>query len=288
MHGAKVSTVWRGAALATLLAAAPAILLASPAILLASPAMAGDAIFASPLALADHSSARLLSGGPASNGVYSAGVEIDLDPKTITYWRQPGEAGSAPVFDFSRSENVAAVETLYPTPKHIDEAGSIVAGYDARVIFPLRVTPRDAKAPAALKLSLDYAACGKICLPAKAELSLALPRSGASPFASAIAAAQAQVPRKLPPDEAKKLLALERKGDGVWSLRYLGPERALELFPEAPEPLYLDSARGKDDKSFELKLVAFGRAGEKAETGVVARVTIVTEKSAFEAPLRLE
>jgi len=281
MHGAKVSTVWRGAALATLLAA-------SPAVLLASPALADDALFASPPARADHSAARLLSGGPASNGVYNAGVEIDLDPKTITYWRQPGDAGSAPVFDFSRSENVAAVETLYPTPKHIDEAGSLVAGYDARVIFPLRVTPRDAKAPVSLKLSLDYAACGKICLPAKAELSLVLPRSGASPFAPAIAAAQAQVPRKLSPDEAKQRLALEHKGDGVWSLRYLGPERALELFPEAPEPLYLESARGKDDKSFELKLAASCCGGKKAETGVAATVTIVTDKSAFEAPLRLE
>ncbi len=252
--------------------------------------MADDALFASPPARADHSAARLLSGGPASHGVYSAGVEIDLDldPKTITYWRQPGEAGSAPIFDFSRSENVAAVETLYPTPKHIDEAGSLVAGYDARVIFPLRVTPRDAKAPVSLKLSLDYAACGKICLPAKAELSLVLPRSGASPFAAAIAAARAEAPRKLSPDEAKKLLALERKGDGVWSLRYLGPERALDLFPEAPEPLYLESARGKDDQSFELKLVASDRGGKKTETGVAATVTIVTEKVAFEAPLRLE
>lgn len=274
------STFWRGAALA-------ALVLASPAILAPTPAMADAAAFASPLARAEHSAARLLAGGPARGGVYSAGVEIDLDPKTITYWRQPGEAGSPPIFDFSRSENVASVEVLYPAPKHIEEAGILVAGYDTQVIFPLRVTPRDAKAPAALNLLLDYAACGKICLPAKAELSLVLPRSGASPFAPAIAAAQAQVPRKLSPDEAKKLLALERKGDGVWSLRYLGPERALDLFPEAPEPLYLDSARGKDDKSFELTLAACC-GGKKAETGVAATVTILTEKGAFEAPLRLE
>ena len=196
--------------------------------------------------------------GGTRKGLYAAGVEIDLDPNTVTYWRQPGDAGSPPVFDFSRSVNVASVEVLYPGPKHMDEAGSIVAGYDANVTFPLRVAPRDPKAPVVLDLALDYAACGKICLPARARLSLPFPAGGASPFAGQIAQALALVPKKIAPAEAKSLFALTRREDkpNAWRLTYLGQGKARDLFAEAPEPLFLDSARSADGEGFDLTLVS--------------------------------
>ena len=119
---------WHGYAVAAFLVAGSA-----------ESAVAAETAFASNFDKAQTSSARLVAGGRDSGGVYLAGVEIDLEPKTVTYWRQPGDAGSPPVFDFSESQNVASVETLYPAPKHMNEAGSIVAGYDTAVTFPLRV-----------------------------------------------------------------------------------------------------------------------------------------------------
>jgi len=244
---------------------------------------AGEAAFASPAVKGTLSSARLLSAGPPQAGVYRAGVEIDLDPKIITYWRQPGESGSAPVFDFSRSANVAKAEPAFPAPKHIDEAGTIVAGYDSRVIFPLKVTPRDPNAPVTLNLTLDYAACGKICLPGRADLSLELPREGVSPHAAEIAEAERLVPKKLTAAEAKKRLQLKRaEGDAAWRLAYLGRGKAQDLFPEAPEPLFLDSKKAGDE--FELTLFATGKKPKSTE----ATLTIVTDREAFEAPARLE
>ena len=220
-----------------------ALILASQA----CPAIADDASFASQSVKAAHSSARLISAGAPKNGLYRAGVEIDLEPKTITYWRQPGDAGSAPKFDFSKSENVASVEVLFPTPKHIIEAESEVAGYDARVIFPLRVVPRDPAAPVSLRLTLDYAACGTICLPAKAQLSLVLPKVGSSPYGDSIALTESKTPKKLTESEAKKLIAIKKiggKGESSWTLSYLGAGRAQDMFVEAPEPLYIESKRG--------------------------------------------
>jgi len=248
-----------------------------------TPVRAGEADFASPPAKGALSSARLLAAGPAQGGVYRAGVEIDLAPKTVTYWRQPGEAGSAPVFDFSKSVNVAKVETSFPAPKHIEEAGSVVAGYDSKVIFPVKVTPADAKSPVTLHLTLDYAACGKICLPAKAELSLALPRSGASPFAQAIGAAERSVPQKISAAEAGKRLALRKEGAGeAWRLNYLGPGEAQDVFPEVAEPLFIESKR--DGADFSLTLFSTGAKPPFAE----ATLTVVTDMGAFEAPARLE
>jgi DsbC/DsbD-like thiol-disulfide interchange protein len=266
--------VWRGAALA--------------AGLLGASALAEEAGYASAPGKSQ-SSARLLSAGPVQGGVYRAGVEIDLAPGTITYWRSPGEAGSPPVFDFSASENIAAVEIAYPAPKHIVEEGSVVAGYDARVVFPARVTPRDPKAPATLRLTLDYAACAKICLPAQAKLTLALPLSGASPYAEAIAAAERRVPRKASEAEAKALIAIERRGDTVWRVRYVGPGEASDLFSEIAEPLFLDSARAADGSGFDVKLVSmWGDAAKAPPSGAAATFTVITSQGAFETPLRLE
>jgi DsbC/DsbD-like thiol-disulfide interchange protein len=253
------------------------------AVPVAEQAPAGAAEFASPPARGTVSAARLLSAGPMQKGVYRAGVEVDLAPKTITYWRQPGEAGSPPVFDFSKSRNVAKVEPSFPAPKRIDEAGTVVAGYDEKVIFPLAVTPKDPSAPVTLALTLDYAACGKICLPAKAELSLALPQAGASPFASAIAAAESRVPRKIDAAEARKRFTLEKTGAGAsWRLAYAGPGKARDVFAEVREPLFLESKPEGD--GFALTLFSTGDAPKTAE----ATLTIVTDKEAFEAPARLE
>lgn len=249
----------------------------------ATVSLAEQASFASAVVKSAASSARLLSAGPPQSGSYRAAVEIALDPETITYWRQPGEAGSAPTFDFSKSVNVAKVEPSFPVPKHIDEAGTIVAGYASRVILPLKVTARDPNAPVTLNLALDYASCGKICLPARADLSLQLPRDGASPHAAEIAEAERLVPKKLSATEAKKRFALSRSGaEGSWRLRYLGPGKAEDVFAEADSPFFIESARVGE--GFELKLFS-GDAPAKAAD---ATLTIVTDAGAFEAPARLE
>ena len=64
---------------------------------------------------ADESQLRLLLTADAA-GQIGGGIEIALEPGWYTYWRNPGEAGVPPVFDFSGSENVASVDVMYPAP----------------------------------------------------------------------------------------------------------------------------------------------------------------------------
>jgi DsbC/DsbD-like thiol-disulfide interchange protein len=280
MHGQRCAKLLLGLFLAAFLVAGPPLA-----------ALGGETPFASAFDKARTSAARLLAGERDKDGFYAAAVEIDLDPGVVTYWRQPGDAGSPPALDFSRSTNVASVEVRYPAPKHMDEAGSLVAGYDANVTFPLRVAPRDPKAPVVLDLAMDYAACGKICLPARARLSLALPGGGASPYAEQIAQAVTLVPKQLAPAEAKGLFALARREDkpNAWRLKYLGRGRVRDLFAEAPEPLFLDSARTADGDGFDLTLVASCcSAAEPRQSEVAATLTIVTDAGAFETRARLE
>ena len=128
------------------------------------------------------SQARLIAAGRDL-----AGFEIALSPGAITYWRDPGDAGLPPTLDFSASDNVASVETLFPAPRRIAEAdGGEAFGYEGGVVFPLRVKPRDPEKPMTLRLNADFAVCEKVCLPAKAHLALELPSLSPSPYAEAL------------------------------------------------------------------------------------------------------
>src|SRR5690349_11425297 len=59
-----------------------------------------------------HSQVRLLSGGKQGEG-WLSGIEIKLDQGFKTYWRNPGESGLPPSFDWSASENVEKVEVQW-------------------------------------------------------------------------------------------------------------------------------------------------------------------------------
>ena len=147
------------------------------------------------------SSLRLIAARTGSTplpgeAAIAAGVEITLAPGWKTYWRNPGDSGIAPVFDFSRSRNVAAVEVAYPMPQRFELPGDISFGYEDRVVFPLSVTPADPSRPVTLTADVVYGACEELCIPVEASAELDLPArsGGATEFAGLIARWQAMVP----------------------------------------------------------------------------------------------
>jgi DsbC/DsbD-like thiol-disulfide interchange protein len=157
-----------------------------------APAFGADS-FASDWSKSLKSTARLIAAG-RDEKFFRAGVEIDVDPNTITYWRNPGDAGVPPVFDFSRSQNVARMDVLFPVPHTFLENGARAIGYTGKVILPIHVFARDPTLPVVLNMKLDYAACGKICVPARAEARLLLSNAEDSPYREMIASFEALVP----------------------------------------------------------------------------------------------
>lgn len=110
-------------------------------------------------------------GGPVL-----AGIDMELAKGWKTYWREPGESGIAPVFDWSASENVAGVELRWPAPERFDDPGDITFGYRNAVLLPLRVVPQDPSLPVMLRLSMQYGVCSaSICVPREDELTLSVP-----------------------------------------------------------------------------------------------------------------
>ncbi len=186
------------------------------------------------------SSVRLIAGSQAAGGgLIRAGIEVKLKPGWHTYWRYPGDAGVPPRFDFQASQNVKAIEVLWPAPQRIPEAGMIAIGYVSDVILPLHITPQDRAKPVTLRLKLDYAVCEKLCVPAEAKAELVL-AGGTSSQDAALAGAEGRVPKKVALGEGSKLVIRSvRRDDGSTQPRVIvdvtGPAGA-DLLAEGPTP----------------------------------------------------
>ncbi|MDP2356329.1 MAG: protein-disulfide reductase DsbD family protein [Beijerinckiaceae bacterium] len=189
------------------------------------------------------SRARLVSAGPLENGVYRAGVEIALDGNALTYWRNPGDAGVPPEFDFTGSTNLAKTEIAYPAPERHDEDGSEVFGWRRSVIFPLQIAPVDPAKPVIVTLALRYAACEKICIPSDGRMEFTFaPKAPGSPQAERIARWAMLVPR--PAAQAGATFALENIAGSPkprWRVSVSPSEAGSDLFAEGEDGWFFDT-----------------------------------------------
>lgn len=182
----------------------------------------------------------ILGGGIGAEGSYWAAIEAVLGPGWHTYWRYPGDAGVAPVFDSSGSVNLAALSVLYPAPQRFAEGPLATIGYADSVAFPLVVTPADPALPVELSLTLSYAYCREVCVPGEAASRVTLhpdaPRDSGD--AARVAAAFAAVPR--PEGVAGlRLTPLEVAGQDLLTIGViLDGAATADLFAEGPPGWY--------------------------------------------------
>lgn len=190
-----------------------------------------------------HSAVRLLDGGarPEDPGRRLAGVEIRMSEHFKTYWRTPGDSGLPPVFTWAGSQNLRSVEVAWPAPHRFEDSAGASIGYKQRVVLPLLVTPENPRLPVKLVLSLDYAVCEQVCIPARGEVKLELTASAMSaPQSAVIEEALAQVPSRaeLSSDSAPGVRSVTAVGDdrGLIITAQTPPTRGVvDIFTEGPE-----------------------------------------------------
>lgn len=266
-----------------LLALVAACLMAA---LMAAPASVAQEAGASAWAPSAKSRARLISAGPLTNGAYMAGVEILLDGQALTYWRNPGDAGVPPTFDFSGSTNVAGVDVAYPAPERHDEGGAQAFGWRKSVVFPLTVRPQDPARPVTLDLHLQYAACENICIPSDGRMRLSLaPKTPSSPHGARIAQWRARTPR--PAAEAGvafDLHVISQAAKPAWTVR-IAPEPGpgADVFAEGPEGWFFDTK--VSGGVFELHLAERPSGGDGS---VTVRLTLTRPQGAVEYETKLD
>jgi DsbC/DsbD-like thiol-disulfide interchange protein len=251
-----------------------------------------------------HGSTRLIAGGAVKSAnakLIRAGIEIRLDPGWKTYWRYPGDSGVPPTLDFAGSENIKSVTTLWPAPERFsDGGGGFSIGYRGDVVLPLLIVPNDADKPSSLRLKLGYAVCGKLCVPAQADLDLTLSgKAGAEE--PTLVAAEARVPRHVALGEVRGLgiASVHRETEGKLGRVLVDvavPDGVpIELFVEGPTSEWAlplpqpagptpNGAPGTRRFTFELDGLPPGASAK----GALLTFTVVSPGEAIEVQARLD
>jgi len=249
---------------------------------------------ASPWQRDGHSAVRLLAGS-RSGAVLLGGIAFQLDPGWKTYWRNPGDSGVPPRFDFSKSENIEAVTVLWPAPRKFDDgAGGHSLGYRDQIVLPLRIVAKHADKPVTLRADIDYAVCEKICIPVQAFAELPF-TSVASTEDSTLFAALDSVPKPATIGDPNPLSIRDVKRDGKSTVLVdvvVPDTRAVNLFVEGPTPdwalpvpkLLEHSPPGVKRFAFELEGLPPGAKPE----GAALKLTLVGGDRAYEFNINLE
>jgi|SRR5262245_7811300 len=262
---------------------------------------AGPSASVTPWVEAQAARVRLLAGADAARPgkALLAGVEITMAEGWKTYWRNPGEAGVPPSFDWSGSSNTASIKVAYPAPMRLVDPAAEMIGYKTTVLFPIEVIPKVPTEAVELRLALEFAVCREICIPAQASLALTVPpvpTAGAP--APAIAAALERVPRAQAKRRAgdPKLLGVTPKLAGPSpsleiEAKFPGGGAGADVFIEAPDGIFVPMAKklaGGSDGQFRF-LVDLSRGGNAEELrGRELIVTLVSDSGASEASVRLD
>src|SRR5882757_2972385 len=185
-----------------------------------------------------HAAVRLLAGS-RSGAVLLGGIAFQLQPGWHTYWRNPGDSGVPPRFDFSKSENIEAVTILWPAPtKFSDGGGGTSLGYQKQVVLPLRIVAKNADKPVTLRADINYAVCEKLCIPVEASAELAF-TSVASTEDSALFAALDTVPKPATIGDPNPLTIRDVRREGKTGVLVdvaAADSAEVNLFVEGPTP----------------------------------------------------
>ncbi|OLL54037.1 hypothetical protein KAE70_07155 [Bartonella henselae] len=115
-------------------------------------------LFTTPWYESDGGRVRLSITNPSLSKIRNGVIEIVLKPGWKTYWRNPGDSGMAPFFNFKQQ---VSYEIFYPTPQLYETENDWSIGYKNEVILPFTISHTSGNLTGSLTLGL----CNKICLP---------------------------------------------------------------------------------------------------------------------------
>ncbi len=249
---------------------------------------------ASPWVSDRYSAVRLLAGS-RSGAVLLGGIAFTLQPGWKTYWRNPGDSGVPPRFDFTKSDNVEAVTVLWPAPKSFpDGAGGLSLGYQKQVVLPLRIVAKNTDRPVTLRATLNYAVCEKLCVPVEAAPELSFVSVASTQDATLSAALDTvPVPANVGDPNVLTIRDVKRNGADEVLVDVAAPANAdVSLFVEGPTPDWsLPIPKLRDESpAAGVRRFAFALDGLPPGTnpeGAALKFTLVGPERAYEFNVNL-
>ncbi|HWB60409.1 MAG TPA: protein-disulfide reductase DsbD domain-containing protein, partial [Chthoniobacteraceae bacterium] len=109
---------------------------------------------------------------------FTVGLLMKTEPGWHTYWEYPGDAGFPTKIEWNLPPGFKAGAIQWPLPQKEDDEGGLQSYvYKDEVLLMVTITPPDKIDAKQITLAgkASWLVCEKICVPGKADLSLALP-----------------------------------------------------------------------------------------------------------------
>ena len=90
------------------------------------------------------------------------GIKITLNDGWKTYWKNPGDAGSAIQLNLENKKNIKEYEVLYPFPKMYSDHGVKTIGYEKEIIFPVLFNVKNIKEKVSADVNVEYLICKEL------------------------------------------------------------------------------------------------------------------------------
>lgn len=168
------------------------------------------------------------------------GVHFMLEKGWHIYWKNPGDSGQPPVFEWQLPAGFSAGEIQWPVPERLQASPELADyGYkdDVLLLVPLKVASgAKGDETAQINLKAKWLICREVCLPDRAELKISIPVSAATkddPSQTQLfASAEQHLPKPLP--SGWRAVAVE--GKDTLTLKVNAPlsMKHAQFFPSDP------------------------------------------------------
>ena len=209
-----------------------------------------------------------------------AGVQLTMDPGWHTYWRNPGDAGTATTIQWQLPAGVTADPIQWPLPHKLPPVEVTTYGYqgDALLLVPLHLATNLPAGPLNLAAKVAWLECKETCIPAKQDISATLtvgPESKSSLDAALIESGRAKLART---DNLFTFACgweTTAKGDqrnliitGRQTAKDVLPVEKADFFPDANDAYEIQSATETipDQSGFRLRKVVKKYSGDWPKT----------------------
>ena len=121
---------------------------------------------------ADHIQVGWLAPQVFGSAPETIAIDFHIAPEWHIYWRNPGDSGAAPKFNFQNSESIVG-PIQWPFPIRLPLGDLVNLGYQTEVAFPFQLTP--GKNRVHVEVKLEWLVCQEECTPGFGTLTLDRP-----------------------------------------------------------------------------------------------------------------
>ncbi len=211
-----------------------------------------------------HTTVTLLANSRtvAPGQTFLTGLQFKMEKGWHVYWQNPGDSGEPPRIQWQLPAGFRAGAIEWPAPKKLVAPSIVDYGYENGVLLMIPVSVSGnlrGDATGTISAKVDWLVCREMCIPGKAQLSIALPvktirsaSEGGTPTAALFREARRRIPSKAPADW--KLFAISEKNDFVLTVETGTPEGVATFFPLETEQIDNDASQAETPFAQGLRL----------------------------------